>query len=64
MTTNDQLLSVPEVATRLGISVEAVRRRIASGDLRAIKLGPHNSAVRVSRPDLRTYLKEHVVIHD
>jgi excisionase family DNA binding protein len=45
MTTNDQLLTVPEVAARLGISTEGVRRRIAAGQIRAIKLGLHNSAL-------------------
>jgi excisionase family DNA binding protein len=61
MTTNDQLLTVPEVATRLGISTEGVRRRIASGQIRAIKLGLHNSALRVASSDLHKYLDEHVV---
>jgi excisionase family DNA binding protein len=63
MTTNDQLLTVPEVAARLGISTEGVRRRITAGQLRAIKLGTGNSALRVAYSDLHTYLEEHVVTH-
>jgi excisionase family DNA binding protein len=61
MTTNNELLTVPEVAARLGISTEGVRRRISAGQIRAIKLGLHNSALRVAHSDLNKYLEEHVV---
>jgi excisionase family DNA binding protein len=61
MTPDDQLLSVPEVSAKLGISSEGVRRRIASGQLRAIKLGPGKSAVRIAASDLHAYLEQNVV---
>jgi excisionase family DNA binding protein len=40
ITTTTDLLSLAEVAARLGCSTQTVRRRIASGDLQAIRLGP------------------------
>ena len=61
MTTNDQLLTVPEVAARLGISTEGVRRRITAGQIRAIKLGQGSSALRIAASDLHSYLEKHVV---
>lgn len=33
------LLSVPEVAARLGVDVQTVRRHIHTGELRAVRLG-------------------------
>ncbi|MCB1079319.1 MAG: helix-turn-helix domain-containing protein [Verrucomicrobiae bacterium] len=35
----DELMKLPEVASRLKASVKTVRRRIASGELRAFKEG-------------------------
>ncbi len=42
---------------RLGVSAPTIRRRIASGELRAVKLGrAPNSVVRVSRESLAEWL--------
>ncbi len=42
----DEALTVSEVARRLHMSVATVRRRIASGELAAVKLGPRT--IRIS----------------
>jgi excisionase family DNA binding protein len=58
----DPLLCVAEVAAMLGISSDGVRRRIASGELRAVKLGDSNSALRVRRSALDEYVDAHQVL--
>jgi excisionase family DNA binding protein len=41
-------LTVAEVAMRLGVSAPTIRRRVADGSLRAVKLGDsRNCAVRI-----------------
>ena len=57
-----ELLSVAAVAAMLGISSQGVRRRIASGDLAAVKLGGSNSALRVARVELDHYIRTHQVV--
>ena len=62
MTSTDDFLSVAQVAASLGVSSESVRRKIAAGQLHAVKLGETGpSPLRVSRADLETYLADHVV---
>jgi excisionase family DNA binding protein len=53
-----ELLTVAEVAMRLGVSSATVRRRIADGSLRAVRLGPNPTAspVRVPRSALEEWL--------
>ena len=48
------LLTIAEVAARMGISKSAVYRRIAGGELRAIRITAR--AVRVVEADLQAYL--------
>jgi excisionase family DNA binding protein len=51
------LLTVAQVAERLNLSTKQVRRRIASGDLPAVKLGPEPGAhVRVDERELDEYV--------
>ena len=52
----DELLTVLEAADVAGISEHALRRRIATGRLRARKLSP--KAVRVRRADAETLARE------
>lgn len=52
--TTERLLQVEDVAARLSISTKTVRRLIAAGKLRAIRLG--RRALRVSEADLQAYL--------
>lgn len=46
----EKLLTQAEAATLTGLSLATIRRRIASGDLRAYRLGPR--CIRVDRDDL------------
>ena len=58
--TQPRLWTIPEVAQYLGVHEHTVRRKIADGQLPAIKLGdePRN-AIRVSETALTHWLKEH-----
>jgi excisionase family DNA binding protein len=50
-------LSISEVAMLVGVSGRTIRRRIATGELRAVKLGTApNSVVRVSLEALVEWL--------
>jgi excisionase family DNA binding protein len=51
------LLTVAQVAERLNLSTKQVRRRIASGDLPAVRLGPEPRAqLRVDERELDQYV--------
>ena len=51
------LLTLPEVADRLRVSVKTVRRRIESGELPAVRLGTGSHApVRVDAAELHEWL--------
>ena len=47
-----QLLTVREVADRLKLSEKSVRRRIASGELPAVRLGGRGTQPRVDEREL------------
>lgn len=47
------LLKIPEVAKYLQVSEHTVKRRIAAGELRAVKVGPH--CYRVDPRDLAKF---------
>lgn len=49
-----QVLTLTEVASRLGVSVETVRRLIKSGALKAAKVG---GQFRVREEDLNDYIR-------
>jgi excisionase family DNA binding protein len=52
-----QLLTVREVADRLKLSEKSVRRRIASGDLPAVRLGgSRGTQLRVDERELDQYV--------
>ncbi len=51
----DKIYKVDEVAERLGCHIETVRRKIRSGQIRAIKIG---NDYRISESELDRYLKE------
>jgi excisionase family DNA binding protein len=50
-----QLLTLPQVAERLQVSLSDVRRKIRAGILPSIRLGPRQ--VRVLASDLRVYVE-------
>jgi excisionase family DNA binding protein len=52
----DVLLTVDEVATRIGQSRWTVYRKIATGQLPAVRLGDGRSALRVSEASLERWL--------
>lgn len=52
-----ELLTVPQVADRLGCSVATVKRRVRTGELPAYRDG---RLVRVRELDLDRYIAEHV----
>ena len=56
---SDLLMSLEEVADTIGTSVVTVRRRIAEGQLAAIRLGdgPH-APIRVASSDLARFLRK------
>jgi excisionase family DNA binding protein len=59
---SEPLLSVSEAALRLGVSAHSIRRYVASGELKASKLGPGtNSPIRIEERDLQRFLDRHVV---
>ena len=52
-----RLLSIAEVAERLGVSTKTVRRRISEGAIPAVKVGPAvNSPIRVSEAAVERWL--------
>lgn len=60
-TTEDRtvnLLTVPEVAERLGVSVRTARRLVEGGAVRSVKLGTERRSPRRVRPsDLDAYIR-------
>jgi excisionase family DNA binding protein len=51
-----ELLQVREAADILDVSATTVRRHIADGELRALRLGP-NGRYRIARRDLQAFLE-------
>jgi excisionase family DNA binding protein len=49
----DRLLSVPEVAERLRVSPETIRRYLRDGRLKGIKVGGVTSPYRISEAEVR-----------
>ena len=51
-----RLLTIADAAVRLNLSEHTVRRRIASGELPAVRLG---ALIRIDPDDLEQWLAEH-----
>lgn len=49
------LLTIPEVAERLQVSIKTIRRWIASGDLPTVRLGHQ---IRIQPKDLDIFLRQ------
>ncbi|CAO3424258.1 helix-turn-helix domain-containing protein [Azospirillum endophyticum] len=49
------LLTIPEVADRLQVSIKTVRRWIVSGDLPTVRLGRQ---IRIQQKDLDIFLRQ------
>jgi excisionase family DNA binding protein len=56
--TEERLLTVPEVADRLRLSVFTVRELLKEGRLRGFRLGGTKSGWRVSPEDLDAFIRE------
>jgi excisionase family DNA binding protein len=54
--TSTEFLSPSEGARRLGLSRSTVHRRIAAGDLPAVRLGEDGSTLRVRTKELEDWL--------
>ena len=52
-----RLLTVQEVAARLGVSEKTVRRRIADGLLPAVQLGRYRHVLRIDSAQLDDWLE-------
>lgn len=52
------LLTVKEVASRLGLHPMTVRRMIADGRLPAVQLGGHGTSIRVYVDELERWLHD------
>jgi excisionase family DNA binding protein len=54
-----RLLPLPEAATRLGVSVITLRRRIADGTISAVRIGPSDRhPLRVSEDELLRFISK------
>lgn len=54
----DRLLTVPEVADRLRLSTETIRRMLRDGRLTGFRIGADNAGWRVSEADLMAFIRE------
>jgi len=54
----DKLLTTADVAERLQVNEQTVRRWIRDGDLRAVRLGGNKSGYRVLAADLGRFLAD------
>jgi len=50
------LLTIPQVADRLGISIRTVRRRIERGDIPAVRLGSGQAPIRIDSHELSEWI--------
>jgi excisionase family DNA binding protein len=50
-----ELLRVSDAATILGVGPDTIRRAITTGHIRAVRIGPGRTALRIRRADLMTY---------
>jgi hypothetical protein len=53
---DDPIRSLRDLARRWGVSMDTVRRRVAAGELRVVRLSPRRIGVRASEEE--RYLRE------
>jgi excisionase family DNA binding protein len=51
-----ELLTIPDVARMLSLGVSTVRRMVATGEIDAIRIGPADGRIRVTREAVAEYL--------
>jgi excisionase family DNA binding protein len=56
MDDEEQLLTVAQVARRLGLNEETIRRWIKAGKLRAIRFGSNRAGYRIKRSDVNAIM--------
>ena len=56
-TDTDRLLTVPEVAERLRLSTETIRRMLRDGRLTGFRIGADNAGWRVGESDLTAFIR-------
>ena len=54
---DDSIRSLRDLARRWGVSMDTVRRRVAAGELKVVRLSPRRIGVRASEEE--RYLREH-----
>ena len=54
--TTTELLTIPEVARRLGLHRDTVYRKIAAGEIPALRLGGEHGPLRVPVDELERWL--------
>jgi excisionase family DNA binding protein len=52
------LLSLPEVAARLGVSTNTIRRMRSRGEIRVIRIGNAKGLLRVAESELQRLMTE------
>ena len=58
MDTNNRLLSVNEVAGRIGVSVACIYGLVASKELACYRVGQRRGVIRISQEQLQAYLNK------
>jgi excisionase family DNA binding protein len=54
----DRFLTVPEVAARLRLSSETIRRMLRDGRMAGFRIGADNAGWRVSERDLAAFIQD------
>ena len=52
------LLTIPQSATYLGVSTKTIYQEMRAGNLAAVRIGPRQGAVRITRTELDRYITE------
>jgi excisionase family DNA binding protein len=60
MTETDRYLTVPEVAKRLRLNPETIRRMLRDGRLRGFRPGGDSAGWRVSERDLAAFIRSRI----
>ena len=56
----DRLLTVPEVAERLRLNPETIRRMLRDGRLRGFRIGADNAGWRISERDVAAFIQDRI----
>ena len=54
---DDVLLTVPQVANRLQVHVEVIRRWVRKGAMQHVRVGPGRGLIRIEESELRRHVR-------